>query len=61
MFGISIIKSKELRRLRDIDETFVSIIENKKEIFESILKSKDESIDSLKIRIEQLKIKRNVP
>ena len=44
MFGISIIKTKELKRLRHIDETFVSII-----------RSKDESINSLKVRIEQLK------
>jgi len=45
MLGISIVKTKELQRLRDIDETFISII-----------RSKDESIDSLKVRIEQLKI-----
>ena len=44
MVGISIIKTKELERLRDIDEAFVSII-----------RSKDESINSLKVRIEQLK------
>ena len=45
MFGFRIIKAKELQRLIDIDETFVSII-----------RSKDESIESLKLRIEQLKV-----
>lgn len=43
-FKYSIIKTEELQRLRYIDEAFVSII-----------RSKDESIDSLKLRIEQLK------
>ena len=46
MFGISIIKTKELQRLRHIDETFVSSI-----------RSKQDSIDSLKVIIEQLKLK----
>lgn len=45
MLGISIVKTKELQRLRDIDEAFTSII-----------RSKEESIESLKVRIEQLKI-----
>jgi len=45
MLGISIIKTEELQRLRHIDEAFNSII-----------RSKEESIESLKIRIKQLKI-----
>lgn len=45
MFGISIIKTKELQRLRHIDEAFVSIIQ-----------SKDRLIDSLNLKIEQLKM-----
>lgn len=49
MFGISIIKTEELQRLRDIDETFVSRV-----------RSKDEELESLKVRFKQLKIKRNV-
>ena len=45
MFGFSIIKTKELQRLRDIDKSFTSII-----------RSKEETIESLMIRIEQLKV-----
>lgn len=45
MFGISIIKTKELQRLRQTDR-----------IFTSIIRSKNESINSLQIRIEQLKV-----
>jgi hypothetical protein len=46
MLGLSILRTKELKRLRDIDETFNSII-----------RSKNESIESLKIIIKQLKKK----
>ena len=46
MFGISIVKTKELKRLRDIDETFVASIRSKKE-----------SIAALRVIIKQLKVK----
>jgi uncharacterized protein (TIGR02145 family) len=55
MLGISIIKTSELQRLRHIDGAFNSLISEK----DSILRSKEETIDSLKYRFAQLKAKYN--